>query len=279
MCFGARRAYGLALSATVLGPCSCLGPLLHNPSVSKRLAERGLQTVKNASEVSTKQVLIPAHGTTRAVESALIQGGHDVKDATCPRVKRVQNQAMFFQSEGYYVVLIGKQGHAEMMGVAGNLSQCTILREKGEIDRIPATVQKIAILSQTTESVARVKELVDFIRQRFPQAEVLFENTLCEATCKRQTQAALLAERCSVMVVIGGGSSHNTAQLTQACLTQCPRVYQVEMVADLRAEWFCAEDYVGIVAGASTPPEDIVAVEEMLVHFNDVFMYRRVSVH
>jgi len=263
MCFGAKRAYGIALSAAKNGNCTVLGQLLHNPTVSQRLAEQGLMQVSTPQEIQTKCVLITAHGAPRSLYNQLTQNGLEILDATCPKVKKVQNLAMYFHAEGYHVILIAKKDHPESKGVAGNLPTCTVLREVSEITSIPLA-PKYAVLVQTTENLQRVQTLLAQIRNTFPKSEIVFENTLCDATRVRQTEALKLAQNSSVMVVIGGKNSHNTLQLLNTCKTACPHTYLVETVQDIDPKLFKEDDVVGIVAGASTPSQDIDAIEDYL---------------
>jgi 4-hydroxy-3-methylbut-2-enyl diphosphate reductase len=102
------------------------------------------------------------------------------------------------------------------------------------------------------------------IRQGFPKSEVRFIDTVCQPTKQRQSAAVELAQKCDVVVVIGGAHSNNTHELVKTCSQYCPRVHHVQMADDLRVEWFCDDDIVGITAGTSTPDEVIQKVNEWL---------------
>jgi len=102
------------------------------------------------------------------------------------------------------------------------------------------------------------------MRERFPQSEVCFVDTVCQPTKQRQNAAIELAQKCDAVVVIGGTRSNNTHELVKTCARFCARVHHVQTAGDLRADWFCADDIVGITAGTSTPDLVIVAVERAI---------------
>src|SRR5208282_2785682 len=115
--------------------------------------------------------------------------------------------------------------------------------------------------AQTTQPIDKVRRLVRLIRERFPKSEVRFVDTVCRPTKQRQNAAVELARRCNVVIVIGGTHSNNTHELVKTSSRFCRRVYQVQTAADLRKDWFRAEDTVGITAGTSTPDVVINEVE------------------
>ena len=123
---------------------------------------------------------------------------------------------------------------------------------------------RFGVVAQTTQPIDRVRQLVGLIRERFPESEVRFIDTVCQPTKQRQNAAIELAQKCDVVVVIGGAHSNNTHELVKTCSRFCARVHHVQTAADLREEWFCAEDTVGITAGTSTPDSVIAAVEKAL---------------
>ena len=128
---------------------------------------------------------------------------------------------------------------------------------------IPAALSR----AQTTQPIERVRHWVQRIRERFPQAEVRFVDTVCQPTKQRQSAAIELAQTCDVVIVIGGAHSNNTHELVKTCARFCARVHHVQTAAGLRADWFFADDVVGITAGTSTPDAVIDAIEKQLFAF------------
>lgn len=129
---------------------------------------------------------------------------------------------------------------------------------------------RFGVIAQTTQPIERVRHLVSLIRQRFPDSEVRFVDTVCQPTKLRQHAAIELAQKCDVVVVIGGANSNNTRELVATCARHSPRVYHIHAAADLRAAWFASSDVVGITAGTSTPDSVINDVESWLDQLNQL---------
>jgi 4-hydroxy-3-methylbut-2-enyl diphosphate reductase len=123
---------------------------------------------------------------------------------------------------------------------------------------------RIGVAAQTTQPLDRVRALVGLIRQRFPQSEVRFIDTVCRPTKERQNAAVELARRCDVVIVIGGANSNNTRELVNTCRRHCSYVHHVQSATDLRPEWFSSAGTVGLTAGTSTPDPVIDAVEHQI---------------
>ena len=123
---------------------------------------------------------------------------------------------------------------------------------------------RFGVAAQTTQPVEKVRRLATLIQRRFPRSEVRFIDTVCQPTKQRQTAAIELAQRCDVVLVIGGQHSNNTRELAATCQAYCPRVHHIQSAGDIRAEWFEGARIVGITAGTSTPDWAIDAVEQWL---------------
>jgi len=185
-------------------------------------------------------------------------------EATCPLV-RVAHQALTkLVRDGFYPVIIGKPGHVEVRGLTEDLSGHSVVGDEADVTRLPRW-PRYGIISQTTQPIDKVRHLVQLIRDRFPSAEVRFIDTVCQPTKQRQVAALELAQKCSVVIVIGGAHSNNTRELVQTCSRSCSRVHHVQDTEGLRPEWFHDGDVVGITAGTSTPDDVIDAVERRLL--------------
>lgn len=119
-------------------------------------------------------------------------------------------------------------------------------------------------MAQTTQPIDKVRRLVGLIRDRFPKSAVHFVDTVCQPTKQRQNAATELAQKCDVVIVIGGAHSNNTHELVKTCSRFCARVHHVQTALELREDWFLASDIVGITAGTSTPEAIIATVEEAI---------------
>jgi 4-hydroxy-3-methylbut-2-enyl diphosphate reductase len=128
---------------------------------------------------------------------------------------------------------------------------------------------RFGVVSQTTQPIERVRHLVQCLRDRFPDSEVVFCDTVCQPTKQRQTAAIELAQQCDVVIVVGGAHSNNTRELVQTCGRFCGRVHHVQTASDLRREWFDDATTVGLTAGTSTPDEVIDSVERAIAQMAD----------
>ncbi len=160
-------------------------------------------------------------------------------------------------------VIIGKRDHVEVRGMTEDLGEFDVVLGEDDVASMHER-PRFGVVSQTTQPVEKVRRLVQLIRERFPKSEVRFIDTVCQPTKQRQNAAVELAQKCGVVVVIGGAHSNNTHELVKTCLRFCPRVHHVQTAADLHAEWLDVNDIVGITAGTSTPDSVIAAVEKTI---------------
>jgi len=153
----------------------------------------------------------------------------------------------------------------EVRGLVEDHPGCDVVLTEADVLNLPFQA-RLGIVSQTTQPVARVRELVAQIRARFPAAEVRWIDTVCRPTKERQSAAEELAARCEVVIVVGGALSNNTRELAATCRRFCPRVHQIQSADDLRREWVADAQVVGLTAGTSTPDETIEAVYNALLN-------------
>jgi 4-hydroxy-3-methylbut-2-enyl diphosphate reductase len=189
--------------------------------------------------------------------------GLNVLEATCPLVHVAHRSLAKLVREGFHPVIIGKRDHVEVRGMTEDLAEFDVVLGEEDVASLRER-PRFGVISQTTQPIDWVRQLVRLIQERFPQSEVRFVDTVCQPTKQRQNAAVELSQKCGVVVVIGGAHSNNTHELVKTCLRFGPRVHHVQTAADLRKEWFRAEDTVGITAGTSTPDSVIVAVEETI---------------
>ncbi|MCX7872503.1 MAG: 4-hydroxy-3-methylbut-2-enyl diphosphate reductase [Verrucomicrobiae bacterium] len=267
MCFGVKNAIALAKRISGESELTILGELVHNDFVLNELRRRGIQFANEVHEIKTKKVMITAHGASDCVINRLKDGGFDVVEATCPLVKYAHKAVKKFVEEGFFPVVVGKPEHVEVRGIVGDLGEYAVILTREDVDNLPQK-KKYGVLSQTTQPVSRVLELIGLIRERFSGAEIRFVDTVCAPTKQRQIAAVEIAKRSDVVVVVGGKKSNNTAELTRTCLKFCKHVYQVETATDLVLDWFNGVCTVGITAGTSTPDEVVDDVERTIAHFS-----------
>jgi 4-hydroxy-3-methylbut-2-enyl diphosphate reductase len=269
MCFGVRDAVDLALGLTGQGPLTILGDLVHNPDVIARLDAAGAVRERDPEAVRTSAVLLTAHGTSDRLELELRQKGHELHDATCPLVKRVHLTLARLAAEGRHPVVIGRPDHVEVRGLVGDLDDYTILHTEADLESLRPLLErepvaKLGVVSQTTQPLERVLELVGALRARYPEADVRFIDTVCQPTKDRQQALRDLAAHTDVVVVVGGPDSNNSRKLVELANQLGRPAYLVTRAAELRREWFAGCGVVGLTAGTSTPEPVIDEVRAWL---------------
>jgi len=263
MCFGVRDAIELALEQAQARPLTILGDLVHNETVLAELRARNIQIQNDAREVATETVMITAHGASERKLGAVRERGLNVLEATCPLVHVAHRAVAKLVREGFHPVIIGKRDHVEVRGLTEDLAEFDVLLNEDDVLQL-AERRRFGIAAQTTQPIDKVRHLVGLIRQRFPNAEVRFVDTVCQPTKLRQHAAIELAQQCDVVIVIGGADSNNTRELVATCSCHCSRVHHVQTAEDIRADWFNGAETVGITAGTSTPDSVITEVERTL---------------
>lgn len=263
MCFGVKDAIALALETAQREPLTILGDLVHNETVLATLKAKGVVIEQQAERVNTHTVMVTAHG---ASERALTQTralGLNVLEATCPLVRVAHRAVLKLARDGFHPVIVGKRDHVEVRGLTGDLEDFDVVLSETDILQVKEH-PRFGVAAQTTQPIEKVRTLVNSLRRRFPQSEVRFIDTVCQPTKQRQHAAVELAQRCDVVIVIGGANSNNTRELVETCSRYCARVHHVQMADDLQAAWFLNAETVGITAGTSTPDNIINQVEQSL---------------
>ena len=263
MCFGVKDALALALETARQGSLTILGDLVHNETVLAELRAKGVRIEQSPAEAPTQTVMITAHGASERKINETRKLGLNVLEATCPLVHLAHRSLRKLVHDGFHPIIIGKRDHVEVRGMTEDLERFDVVVCEEDVAKL-SEQSRYGIISQTTQPIEKVRQLVQLIRDRFPDSEVCFVDTVCLPTKQRQSAAAELAQKCDVMIVIGGAHSNNTRELVQTCLRSCARVHHVQTAGDLRAEWFLTDDVVGITAGTSTPDIVIDAVERSL---------------
>ena len=259
VCYGVERALKLADEAAAQGRVvHTLGPLIHNPQAVAELKERGVEVAACLNDVDEGILVIRSHGVDPAIITAAQDRGLDVVDATCPFVSAAHTCARELAEAGYSVVIVGEEDHPEVEGIMAHAGgTALIVEDVADLpERLPS--RRIGVVVQTTQSLARLKEIVDALLPRVSELRVC--NTICSATAKRQLSAEELAKTVDVMIVVGGHNSGNTTRLAEICAEVNPRTHHVETADEIESSWFAGAESVGITAGASTPDAQVAGV-------------------
>jgi 4-hydroxy-3-methylbut-2-enyl diphosphate reductase len=270
MCFGVRDAIALALKQAEAAPLTVLGDLVHNETVLATLRARGVTIEQQAERVKTPTVMVTAHGASERAKENTRALGLKVVEATCPLVQLAHRAVARLVRDGFHPVIIGKRDHVEVRGLTGDLTEFDVILSDGDIEGMQER-PRFGVAAQTTQPIERVRDLVQKLRWRFPQSEIRFVDTVCQPTKQRQHAAVELAQKCDVVIVIGGANSNNTRELVQTCGRFCARVHHVQTAEDLRPEWLANAENVGLTAGTSTPDSAIEAVEAKITQFAERF--------
>ena len=257
-CRGVRRAVELARqTGQETGGCWMLGDLIHNRFVVEELEAQGVRKTGDSGSLGPGDtVVIRSHGELKSVVEDLESRGVRCVNAACPHVIRIQRLVAQAEAEGRQPIIIGEANHPEVAGIA---SWCThpLVFDGPEAVQIwlddPARDQKIpvTVVAQTTCIRKLFESSWKIIKKECTNAKIF--DTICDATHKRQSEAAEIASRVDVMVVVGDRKSANTKHLTEICMKSCPRVLQIEAAAELSADDFDGCSVAGLTAGASTP--------------------------
>src|SRR6266581_3148072 len=236
--------------------------IVHNTHVVRSLEQRGAIFVEEAEEVPDGALVVfSAHGVAPQVREEAAKRGLRTIDATCPLVTKVHSEAKRFAAQGYDILLIGHEGHEEVVGTTGEAPAHIRLVDgpdgSGTVEvRDPA---KVAWLSQTTLSVDETNETVAALRARFPLLADPPSDDICYATQNRQAAVKQIAQRSDLVIVVGSRNSSNSVRLVEVALDAGVKAaYLIEDAAAIDPQWLADITVVGVTSGASVP-EDLVA--------------------
>lgn len=249
----------------------CLGDVVHNKQVIERLELKGLKIVYDINDVPNgATMIIRAHGEGKKIYEIAKQKNIEIIDTTCGNVKVIHNK-IEKASKDSFIIIIGEKGHPEVLSDVGFVQEenCFVIQDEDDI--LDAYMKfeesgfsKVYVLSQTTFSMQKFDLLEKEIYTNFVEADVVVDKTICNATETRQNECKDLAKKVNCMVVIGGKSSANTRKLVEIAEENCPKVYFIQTVENLKGESFEGVQKVGIIAGASTPDDIIQEVAKYL---------------
>ncbi|MGE3821283.1 MAG: 4-hydroxy-3-methylbut-2-enyl diphosphate reductase, partial [Isosphaeraceae bacterium] len=211
LCFGVRDALRIIDRVERPTEVTIHGELVHNEVVLIDLENRGFGRTEEANRQGvpeTSQVLITAHGISDRERERLRNAGRTLIDTTCPLVTRAHEAAVGLSREGYHVLLIGRRGHVEVLGIVEDLASYSLIETSADVTTYPHP--RLGIVCQTTTSEALVAEIRARIAERNPSAEIRFIDTVCRPTKDHQRALEELLDRVEAVVVVGGKNSNNT---------------------------------------------------------------------
>jgi 4-hydroxy-3-methylbut-2-en-1-yl diphosphate reductase len=241
--------------------------IVHNIHVVRDLEAKGAVFVEDEAEVPEGAVIIlSAHGVAPEVYENSAKRRLSVIDATCPLVTKVHLEARRFDRDGYTILLIGHEGHEEVIGTSGEAPDHVVLVDSPEAARAVQVpdLGRVAYLSQTTLSVDETNEVIDVLKERFPDIEGPPRDDICYATQNRQEAVKALAGASDVILVIGSDNSSNSKRLVEVARSLGTQAYLIDDESEIRDDWLSGRDTVGVTSGASAPEWLVERVVENL---------------
>ena len=245
--------------------------IVHNRPIVERFEKLGVVFVDDIAEVPAGgTVLYSAHGVSPVIRQHSETRNLRAIDATCPLVTKVHKEAIKFAKEGYTILLIGHEGHDEVIGTMGEAPANMILVEDAaDVEKLTLPPDaKLAFLTQTTLSVDEAKAVIDAIKRKYPQVAGPNKDDICYATQNRQDAVKKLVTEADAVLVLGSQNSSNSQRLAEIARSSGKPAYLIDRVTELKDEWFKPTDTVLVTAGASAPEEH---VQDCIEHLKKTF--------
>ncbi len=272
-CYGVKRAVETAKRLKAENPdtnVSVLGELIHNADVIRELETLGIKTLSSIPEKGEGICIVRSHGESPEVIENIKKAGFTPVDLTCPDVKKVQERAVELAKDGYFVVIVGKSEHPEVIAIKANAKLWSdkvavadsVEQLKAYDDKIK-TYKKVGVVIQTTQRLATLNEIVAHLTSI--AKEIHIANTICHSTAMRQMEAKELAKESDLVIVVGSKKSANTTHLAEI-LKDITNTIHIENDTELEQyrDLIESSQNISITAGASTPQNIIEKVLETL---------------
>jgi 4-hydroxy-3-methylbut-2-enyl diphosphate reductase len=270
-CFGVQRAVDLVEEVLQDNKrVYCLGDLVHNPVVIKRLTKKGFRIIDDLKDLPEDAVfVIRSHGMIFSDIELAKKKTFKIVDATCPFVIKAQNCAKNFADENKTVLIVGDKNHIEVKGINSRTNnKAFVVNGVSDLKDILEEIKnkELAVVCQTTQKQPKLDEVVKKLKEWNLNFEV--SNTICLDTTNKQGEVNNLSDDIDILIVIGGLHSSNTTKLAEIGRSKKIKTYHVETASDISENWFNGIEKVFITAGASTPPEELGAAKKIIEKFN-----------
>ena len=259
-CAGVERAIAIVEKALERygAPVYVRHEIVHNRHVVESLEEKGAVFVEELDEVpDDAHVIFSAHGVPKAVPAHAEERQLDYLDATCPLVSKVHREAERHHAAGQQIILVGHEGHPEVIGTMGQLPDGAVLlvEDVAQANALEVDApENLAFITQTTLSVDDTAAIVARLKERFPAIVGPKQEDICYATTNRQEAVKAIAGECDAMLVVGAPNSSNSMRLVEVAETVgCKKARLVQKAADIEWEWLDGVRTLGLTAGASAP--------------------------
>lgn len=265
-CYGVKRAVETVKKIKAENPdknISVLGELIHNTHVINELEKLGIKTLTEIPELGDGICVVRSHGESPEVFEKIKQAGFEPVDLTCPDVKKVQQKAIELAKDGYFVVIVGKSEHPEVIAIKANAQLYTdkvvVAASIEQLEPYKAEIKshrKVGVVVQTTQRITTLNSIVEYLTSI--SKELHIANTICASTAMRQAEAKELAQDSDLVIVVGSKKSANTTHLAEI-LKDITNTIHIENEDELDnySDLINSSHKISVTAGASTP-QDII---------------------
>lgn len=266
-CFGVKRAVdGVENEVSSSGKLKCLGEIVHNEVVVKKLMDKGVVFVDNIDEVKDNEYLaIRAHGVPEDVYKKTEERNIKLLDFTCPKVMQIHKKIKEASNNGYSIILIGKKEHPETIGSMGYAKDVYVIEDISEIEALPL-FDKVFSIVQTTFSLDKYMSIEKKLKEKY--SNIVCINSICPSTRNRQEECRKIAREADFMIIVGGKNSSNTKKLFEVACSECENCIIIQDENDKKIEESKKYDIIGVMSGASTPMETIDKVVARINQIN-----------
>lgn len=272
-CYGVKRAVETVKKLKTENPerkICVLGELIHNSQVIEELKTMGIESLSELPEKGEGICVVRSHGESPEVFERIKNTGFEVYDLTCPDVKKVQQKAVELAKDGYYVVIVGKAMHPEVVAIRANAEQYSskvivadCIEQIKSYENDIKEHKKVGIVVQTTQTIAKLNPVIEYLTSVSKELKII--NTICPSTSRRQAEAEELAQNNDLMIVVGSKNSANTTHLADIAKDFTKTIHiESETELDNYKDLVEKSQKIAITAGASTPQSVINSVIEIL---------------
>ena len=264
-CQGVKKAVDVAMNINT--PAYVYGELIHNEVVLDKLRARGVVTVDNLNDFKGDKIIIRSHGVGKDIYDRLKSNNIEYVDCTCVFVKKIHEIVRENYLKGKQIIIIGNPNHPEVIGTNGWCDNTAIIYN-GETDVAFDNQKEYCLVVQTTCDHKIVEKYIKILQTSIKTLDT--NNTICYTTLGRQKECETLSKECDLMLVVGSNNSSNTRKLQEICKKNCPLTFLIETIDDLKSVNVNKNIKIGIVAGASTPPELIEEVKNLMKESQEI---------
>ena len=272
-CAGVERAIGIVNRAIEMfdEEIYVKHEVVHNKNVIEELTKKGVVFIESLTEVPDKSILIySAHGVSKEVTDIAQKKNLTIFDATCPLVTKVHFEIHKYARENIDVILIGHNGHPEVEGTMGQYKsregKIYLVESEADVETLEIKNKRISYVTQTTLSVDDTQDIVDALKEKYPNIEGPKKSDICYATQNRQEAVKKILDLCDALIVVGSQNSSNSQRLKEIAIQYGKDAYLIDHESQLDINKLGTSKVIGITAGASAPEHTVQSLIRFLIN-------------